>query len=353
MLCAAMMPLIGAAHAATSWQEDWERVLQGAKKGGRVSVIGFLAKEVRDVLTQPFEKKFGIPVEYLSASGPEVPPKLSAERKAGQFLWDIFIGGTTTTLTAMGPAGMLDPLEPSFVLPEVKELKNWHGGAPEFVDENRQILIMIRRQRATFFASPSLVKSFSSYKDLLDGKWKKKIVVHDPRIAGPGQATFTFFYLHPDLGANFIRALAQQEPMILRDFRQEADAVGQGRYPVLLGGNEATIEELMKQGVQLAIVEPRQLKEGSDISPGFGALSLLNRHPHPSAAKLYSNWLLSKEGQAEFSRATGYVSGRVDVSSDHVASWRVPIQGSVKTYTREAMNAKEPLAALLREVFAR
>jgi iron(III) transport system substrate-binding protein len=196
-------------------------------------------------------------------------------------------------------------------------------------------------------------KSFSSYKDLLDARWKKKIVVHDPRIAGPGQATFTFFYLHPELGVQFIRALAQQEPMVLRDFRQEADAVGQGRYPVLIGGNEATIEELIKQGVQLAIVEPRQLKEGSEISPGVGALSLFNRHPHPNAAKLYINWLLSKEGQVDFSRATGYVSGRLDVPSDHVAPWRVPIAGSVKTYTREAMTAREPLSALLREVFGR
>jgi ABC-type Fe3+ transport system substrate-binding protein len=184
-------------------------------------------------------------------------------------------------------------------------------------------------------------------------KWKKKIVLHDPRVAGPGQATFTFFFLHPELGANFIRALALQEPLILRDHRQEADAVGQGRYPILLGGNEATVEELIKQGVQLAIVEPRQLKEGSDISPGFGALSLFNRQAHPNAAKVYINWLLSKDGQTEFSRATGYVSGRVDVPSDHVAPWRVPIAGSVKTYTRDAMSAKEPLVALLREVLPR
>ena len=60
---------------------------------------------------------------------------------------------------------------------------------------------------------------------------------------------------------------------------------------------------MIKQGVQLAIVEPRQLREGSDISPGFGALSLFNRQAHPNAAKVYINWLLSKDGQTEFSRA--------------------------------------------------
>jgi iron(III) transport system substrate-binding protein len=250
---------------------------------------------------------------------------------------------------------MLEPLEPSLLLPEIKESKNWFGGAPEFVDEGRRILIMIRRQRATLFVSSGTVsaKSFRSYKDLLDPKWKKRIVIHDPRVAGPGQATFTFFLLHPELGATFIRALGQQEPLILRDHRQEADAIGQGRYPILLGGNEATIDELIKQGVPLAVVEPQQLREGSDISPGFGALSLFNRQAHPNAAKLYVNWLLSKEGQNEFSRATGYVSGRIDVSNDHVAPWRIPAPGSVKTYTREAMNAKEPLLTLLREVFPR
>jgi iron(III) transport system substrate-binding protein len=345
----------GGAARGASPQEEWELALQGAKKEGKVSVIGFLAKDVRDVLTQPFEKRFGIPVEYLAVAGPETPPKIAAERKAGQYLWDIFIGGTTTGLTAMEPLGMFEPLASSFILPGVKDFKNWYGNSPEFVDQQGQILIMIRRQRATVFVNLKMVnpKSLRSYRDLLEPNLKKRIVVHDPRIGGPGQATFTFIFLHPELGANFIRSLARQEPLIQRDYRQEADAVGQGRYPILFGGNEAAVDELIKQGVPLAIVEPRQLKEGSDTSPGFGALSLFNRQPHPNAARVYINWLLSKEGQTEFSRATGYVSSRVDVPSDHIAPWRVPIPGSVKTYTREAMNAKEPLVALLREVFPR
>lgn len=339
----------------SSWQAEWDQVLQAAKKEGKVAVIGFLSREVREVLTEPFQKQYGIPVEYLGSQGPEVPTKVSTERRAGKYLWDVFVGGTTTGLTAMVPMKLLDPLEPSLILPEVKEPKNWRGGALEFVDEGRQILIMIRRQRGTLFVNPTLAKpeEINSYKDLLAPKWKGKIVMHDPRIAGPGQATFTFFYLHPDLGPNFIRALAGQAPALLREFRQEADQVGQGRYPVLVGGNEATVEELMKKGVSIAVVEPRQLSEGSDASPGFGAVSLFNRAPHPNAVKVYLNWLLSKEGQTAFSRATGYVSSRLDVSIDHVSPWRVPLPGSIKTYTQEAMKVKDPLLSLLREVFGR
>jgi len=347
----ALLPLMPQA----AWPEDWEQVLKAAKQEGKVAVIGFLAQEVRAALTEPFEKKYGIPVDYLSSQGPEVPPRLSTERRAGKYLWDIFVGGTTTSLTSLIPMKTLDPLETTFILPEVSEARHWRGGSHEFVDEGRQILVMILRQRGTLFVNPQLLdpKKLRSYKDLLEPQWKGKMVLHDPRIAGPGQATFTFFYLHPQLGPNFIRALARQEPLILREFRQEADAVGQGRYPILIGGNEATVEQLVKQGVSLAFVEPRQLKEGSDISPGFGAVSLINRAPNPNAAKVYVNWLLSREGQTAFSRATGYVSTRVDVPTDHVFPWRVPLPGAIKTYTQEAMNVKEPLLALLKEVLGR
>lgn len=338
-----------------SWQAEWDRVLHEARKEGKVSVIGFLSKEVREVLTEPFQKQYGIPVEYLPSQGPEVPTKLATERRAGKYLWDIFIGGTTTSLTAMLPMRILDPLEPSLILPDIKEPKSWRGGGLEFVDEGRQILIMIRRQRATLFVNPGMVRpeEIKSYRDLLSPQWKGKIVVHDPRIAGPGQATFTFFYLHPELGPNFIRELGKQNPTILREFRQEADQVGQGRFPILIGGNEATVDELMKKGVPIAVVEPRKLREGSDASPGFGAVSVLNRAPQPNAVKVYLGWLLSREGQTAFSRATGYVSNRADAPIDHVAPWRVPLPGSIKTYTQEAMKAKEPLLSLLHEVFGR
>jgi hypothetical protein len=103
ILSLASVPFMEPAQSASSWQEDWERIIQAAKKEGKVSVVGFLAREVREVLTQPFEKRFGISVEYLAVSGPETPPKIGAERKAGQYLWDIFVGGTVAFLREVLP----------------------------------------------------------------------------------------------------------------------------------------------------------------------------------------------------------------------------------------------------------
>jgi ABC-type Fe3+ transport system substrate-binding protein len=212
---------------------------------------------------------------------------------------------------------------------------------------------MTRFQRGTIFFNPKLVnaKEFKSHKDLLDPKWKGKLILDDPRRAGPGQATFTFFYLHPDLGPDFIRALGKQQITIMKDFVQEVDAIGQGRYPVLIGTADFVVIARAKQGVPIAIVDPTRLKEGTDASPANGALALFNKAPNPNAAKIYINWLLSKEGQTVFARANGYVSSRLDVPTDHTEPWRIPQPGAIKTYTKAAMQVKDNLMPLLNEAF--
>ena len=347
--------LTGRAQAAAAWQEEWERVLQAAKKEGTLAMVGPPGADRRDALTETFQKKYGISVEYHADPGAGISPRLNAERKAERYLWDVVLTGTTTGLEALIPARVLDPLEPSLILPEVKDLRLWRGGTLEFLDPARQLLVMTPFQRGILFINTNSAnpKEFKSYKDLLDPKWKGKIVADDPRKSGPGQATFTFFFLHPGLRLDFIRSLGGQGLTLLKDYAQEVNMVGQGRYPVGIGLSDSLAEERVKQGVPMSIVDPRQLKEGSDMSPASGGLSLFNRAPHPNASKIYINWLLSKEGQTIYARATGYISARLDVPTDHAAPWRVPQPGSVKTYTQEAMDVKKQLAPLLTEVFGR
>jgi len=85
---------------------------------------------------------------------------------------DVFIGGTTTGLTAMIPMKAFDPLEPALILPDVKKPKNWRDGHLEFVDPRREILVMLPTQRAILSVNPELVQpgEFKSYRDLLNPK---------------------------------------------------------------------------------------------------------------------------------------------------------------------------------------
>jgi ABC-type thiamine transport system substrate-binding protein len=166
---------------------DWESTLAAAKKEGKVSVITDVTATLRDALTLEFQKKYGISVELLGSSGREVAPRVAAERKAGQFLWDIYIHGATTALEAMIPMGAFDPLEPAFILSDVKDPKTWRGGAIEFLDPNKMVLVMTPFHRGTIFYNPKLVnaKEFTSHKDLLNPKWRGKMVVDDLLLPSP------------------------------------------------------------------------------------------------------------------------------------------------------------------------
>ena len=101
------------------------------------------------------------------------------------------------------------------------------------------------------------------------------------------------------------------------------------------------------------MIPPQQLKEGGPLSPGPASLMLVNKAPHPNAAKVYINWILSKEGQTQFSRVTGIPSLRNDIPQDHIESWRHPMKGGLRTYTEEAMKSKPLVLGLLREIMKR
>ena len=59
------------------------------------------------------------------------------------------------------------------------------------------------------------------------------------------------------------------------------------------------------------------LTEGNYLSAGWGGVNLIDRAPHPNAAKLYINWLLSKEGQSAWQKS-GYNSARIDIPKEAV-----------------------------------
>ena len=341
--------------AAAAWQEEWERLLRAAKSEGKLTLIGPLGADRRDALSQAFQSKYGIAVEYHPDAGAGIFPRLNAERKAGLYLWDVLISGTSTALDALIPNKFLDPLEPTLILPEVKESKYWRGGALEFLDPGHQTLIMTLMYRGTVYVNSNLAnpREFTSHKDLLDLKWKGKIVADDPRKSGTGQGTFLFFYRHPQLGADFIRSLSRQDITFAKNYAQEVDMLGQGRFPVGIGLSDSMIEERTKRGVPIAILDPRLLKEGAPLTPASGPLCLVNRAPHPNAAKLYINWLLSKEAQTVLAQTTGYISNRVDVPTDHAPAWKIPQPDSIKIYDAAAKEMNQKLVPLLHEIFGR
>ena len=97
----------------------------------------------------------------------------------------------------------------------------------------------------------------------------------------------------------------------------------------------------------------RPLKEGSSIGSGFGAVSYLNRAPHPNAAKVFINWLLTREGQAHWTRASVGNSLRTDVAPTTVTEVAPDELKATALGREENYPVEEEAADLIRRVTLR
>ena len=75
-----------------------------------------------------FTKRYGIGVEFVPARGGTIIRRMVDESKAGVQYFDVHIGGTESVITGLLPENVLEPVEPYFVLPEVRDPKQWWGG---------------------------------------------------------------------------------------------------------------------------------------------------------------------------------------------------------------------------------
>jgi len=343
------------AAGKAAWEQEWDRVLAAAKQEGKVAVMGPVGGQYRELLVDLFQKTYGITVDYLGATGSQAAPRLLTERQAGQYLWDVHIGGTTTIITDLLPAGAADPIKPAFILPEATDPKNWQDSRLDFADK-AEVYDLV------FSATPKVIlaynkdlldpKELKSYKDLLTPKWKGKIGLVDPRVAGPGLATFTYFYMNPLLGESFVKGLSEQEPKITRDYREIADWTAHGTIAVAIGIDESQVKPVIEAGAPVGLIQA--LQEGGYVTSAFGSVVLLNKAPHPNAAKVYLNWLLGKEAQTEWSRRSGYLSRRADVPQETVPE-PSRVQPGVKydttNYKEDVVKRKEEVAAVLGKYF--
>lgn len=300
--------------AKEAWQVEWEKVVNAAKKEGTVVLYSTAGGIMRQAMSDAFRARYGLGVEMLSGKGAEVSAKLISERNAGLYLADVYIGGTTTPINQLKPIGVLDPLEPVLILPEVVDPKMWFGGALRWVDPAHTILVFLGYPNTNVAINTKLVKpeEIKSYRDLLNPRWKGKIVMNDPTVAGTGAKTFAVVGWHI-MDLDFWREVAKQEPLVIRDQRLMVEWLAHGKYALLLFPDTPTMTEFMNAGAPLAWITP---VEGTYLSSGHGNVALVNRAAHPNAAKLFINWLLSKEGQTVFSKAYGSQSNRVDVPAE-------------------------------------
>jgi iron(III) transport system substrate-binding protein len=231
------------------------------------------------------------------------------------------------------PAGAVAPLKPILVLPEVLDESAWFQNRLWWADaEEPYTTLMFQgsvQSAAAYNTRLMDPTQFRSYRDLLDPRWKGKMVATDIRESGPGAVPARFMYKHPELGPRFLEQLYSEMDMVLSsDQRQLIDWLSQGQYPLGLLLAKSSLIPAMEQGLPIGIVPDERFREGTAIGPGGGAVNLMDRAPHPNAAKLFVNWLLSREGQIAWQSAHRENSLRVDIPKDDVFPFDAPQPGA-------------------------
>ena len=96
-------------------------------------------------------------------------------------------------------------------------------------------------------------------------------------------------------------------------------------------------------------------KEGTYLSGSTGDVGIINRAPHPNAARLFANWLLTKEGQTLWSKAELVQSARLDVPTDFlpVEKIRDPKVKYLWADSEEFLLQQPEQGKIAREIFGR
>jgi iron(III) transport system substrate-binding protein len=319
---------------STAWAQtkasdkEWAAVMDAAKKEGKVVVAGSPDPVMRNDVIPKFTARFGIPVEFIAGRSSQIVSRVETERGSGIYSIDVYLAGPDTSANELYNDKLIDPLKPLIVMPEVADGSKWKTGKVWFADPQEQFIVRAFSGVATWlFINTDHVKpeEVRHVKDLLNPKWRGKISTEDPTTTGAGANMAARLYYQ--VGEEYVKNLyVDQKTVRTRERRQMTDWLARGTQPICLNCREDDVRPLVKEGFKiLEIFEISGVPSTINGSPWM--LSLANKAPHPKAAQVFANWILSKEGLEAYARGYGSATLRTDIDESFLNPGNVPKKG--------------------------
>jgi ABC-type Fe3+ transport system substrate-binding protein len=316
------------AAAAEDWQAgarpEWQRVLDAAKKEAHVAAVG--PPELAVAVADGFLKDTGIEVDYLGGVAAVNAARVSREVRAGNVTIDVMFTGTAEL--PLVKQGYFEDENANLMLPGAFDPNKWSGGTLKWVDNDKKYMLQTQASVTStpfYDANAAGPGGLTSWRDLLDPKFKGKIVAYDPRAGGPGQQMVG--YIGALFGSDFLKSIyLGQQVVYSQDSRQMAEWVSRGVHAIALGVLTPDYVRLHEAGLTNFVVA--SLKDGpGTLSGGFSVVLLPKGAPHPNAQAVFLNWIASRPGQEIYSHVERQPSRRVDVQDPAIVDFTIPKPG--------------------------
>ena len=307
----------GSAAAQQDWpgKVEWDKTVAAAKKEGRVVISGPVGNSWREVLTS-FTKDYGIRVDFTAAHGADFWPRYEQEQKLGKSLWDLRVSAPDLNSYALLARGdRIADLREMLVLPEVTDDKAWYGGYDSiYSDKARKYFVgfgLVGGPLAWVNRDVIPESELSSMLQLADPKYKGKVTTLDWR-GGSASNNFALMLADPKYGPDYVRTLVTtNEIVVTNNSKQQVDWLVRGNYPIAISVTSNILFNMQETGLGLNVKPlPGPLK----YSSSFGGLIAFQHAPNPNAAKVYANWVLTRDVQDKIAKAANYNSRRTDVA---------------------------------------
>jgi iron(III) transport system substrate-binding protein len=273
-------PVFAAAPPPTAVSPE---LVAAAKKEGTVVFYTSIELQTAEKIGKAFEAAYpGMTVQVERNGAERIFQRLAQERGSNIHAADVVECSDMTALYDWKRQGWLAPFLPADVTKWPADQRDPDG----FFATERFTLSPIAYN--TKLVKPE--DAPKSYADLLDPKWNGKIVKAHPGYSGTIMSVT--FEISRDIGWDFFKKLGQQHIMQVQSAADPPKKVAQGERPVAADGGEYVPLQMIAQGAPLALVYPT---EGTPSIPG-GAGVVVDA-PHPSAARLFTLYLFSRDGQ--------------------------------------------------------
>jgi iron(III) transport system substrate-binding protein len=260
-----------------------EKLLAGAKKEGPVILYSTMTVQDGRALGAAFERKYGIKVMHWRGSAEKIVQRALAEARAGRDGADVF-----ETSSHRMEALYRERLLEDFHTPAFQDLS-----PAAFPRGHRQYVAA----RFAFFVlgyNTKLVKPAElpdSYEDLLHPRWSGRLAIESTDVLWFAALTKA---MGEERGLAYFRRLAAMKPTIRNGHILAAQLVASGEIPLLVTAYNNNMETLKKAGAPV---------DWKPLAPAFGqasAIGLAKDSRRPHAALLFTEFVLSREGQELF-----------------------------------------------------